>query len=77
VLGFFVVRPLQALEENLQFITWLGLIYNTYWVHLTYANDPATLHDEVNKATDDAIAKLQVLMQKHAEASGKRQGIQG
>src|SRR5690554_6923049 len=34
MLAYFFNRPLQALEENLQFITWLGLIYNTYWTRL-------------------------------------------
>ncbi|HXF61733.1 MAG TPA: NBR1-Ig-like domain-containing protein, partial [Caldilineaceae bacterium] len=72
VLGFCLVRPLQALEENLQFITWLGLIYNTYWVHLTYANDPATVHEQVDKATADAITGIQTLMAKHAAAAAKR-----
>ncbi len=38
-LSYFLSRPLQALEENLQFITWLGIIYNTYWIRLTYAMD--------------------------------------
>ncbi|MEZ4635268.1 MAG: hypothetical protein R2856_09915 [Caldilineaceae bacterium] len=30
-LTYFIGRPLQSLEENLKFITWLGIIYNTYW----------------------------------------------
>ncbi|MFN2223565.1 MAG: hypothetical protein ACK2UH_13490, partial [Candidatus Promineifilaceae bacterium] len=30
-LSFFVGRSLQSVEENLEYITWLGIIYNTYW----------------------------------------------
>jgi hypothetical protein len=41
-LGYFVGRPLNALERNLLFITWLGLIYNTYWSRLACClNEPA------------------------------------
>jgi hypothetical protein len=29
-LAFFVRQPLHALEENLEFITWLGVAFNTY-----------------------------------------------
>ncbi len=32
--SYFVSRPIQALEENLQLITWLGVIYNSYWTSL-------------------------------------------
>src|SRR5690606_34528977 len=30
-ISYFITRPLRALEENLNFITWLGVIYNSYW----------------------------------------------
>ena len=33
---FFIRQPLQALEENLEFITWLGVAFNTYWTRLMY-----------------------------------------
>jgi hypothetical protein len=33
-LGFFVRQPLHALEENLEFVTWLGVAFNTYWTRL-------------------------------------------
>jgi hypothetical protein len=28
-LSYWIGRPLQALERDLKFITWLGIIYNT------------------------------------------------
>ena len=71
-LGFFVTRPLQALEENLQFITWLGIVYNTYWSQLLQAQDPATYAAELDKATDIAIGRIQTLMDKHAARSRAR-----
>ncbi|MCX6046468.1 MAG: N-acetylmuramidase domain-containing protein, partial [Chloroflexi bacterium] len=71
-LVYFVNRPLQALEENLQFITWLGIIYNTYWTRLAYTTDLATVQQELKNATDDTIAQIKELMDKHAELSGKR-----
>jgi hypothetical protein len=74
-LGYFVSRPLQALEENLQFITWLGIIYNTYWSRLVQAQDPATYAAELDEATDDAIQRIQTLMDKHKERSGARPSL--
>ena len=71
-LGYFLNRPLQALEENLQFITWLGIIYNSYWTRLAYTSDLETVQAELEDATDDAIAKIKELMDKHAERNASR-----
>ena len=60
-LTFFISRPLQALEENLQFITWLGIIYNSYWAHLTFASDAETFQAELEDATNDAIENIQTI----------------
>ena len=68
-------RPLQALEENLQFITWLGIIYNTYWTRLVYSQDAETFQDDVEEATNDAILKIKELLDKHTERSGKRPNV--
>ena len=48
---YFVSRPLQALEENLQFITWLGIIYNTYWTRIANAQDTTTFQADLQDAT--------------------------
>jgi len=74
-LTFFLTRPLQALEENLQFITWLGLIYNTYWTRLAYMNNQATIQRDLENATGDAINKIKGLLDAHTERSGKRPGL--
>jgi len=71
-LGYFISRPLRSLEENLEFITWLGMIYNTYWTRLFFANDPETVQGDVHTATKDAIAELERLIDKHTELSRQR-----
>ena len=64
-LSYFISRPLQALEQNLKFITWLGIIYNTYWTRLVYAMDQDTVQQDLKANTDDAIAELTKLIDKH------------
>ncbi len=71
-LSYFWNRPLQALEENLQFITWLGIIYNTYWTRLVYTQDMTTFQQDAEQITTDTVAKIAALMDKHSERSGKR-----
>jgi hypothetical protein len=66
-LRFFIGLPLQALEQNLKFITWLGIIYNTYWTRLLEARDPDTVQDVLKSATDDAITQINRLINKHAQ----------
>lgn len=74
-LTYFIGRPLQSLEENLKFITWLGIIYNTYWTRLVYMMDSETIHDDLEDATQDAINELERLLDKHHDFSGKRPGL--
>lgn len=74
-LAYFLNRPLQALEENLQFITWLGVIYNSYWTRLAYIQKLDTVQQEVTQATDDAITKIKELMDKHVERNNSRSGL--
>lgn len=71
-LSYFVTRPLQALEENLQFITWLGIIYNTYWTRLANAQDATTFQADLQDTTDKAVVQIKELIDKHAERSSKR-----
>jgi hypothetical protein len=74
-LTFFLTRPLQALEENLQFIT-------LAWSDLQHLLDTAGLHDQPGErstgseaATSDSIKKLKDLLETHAERSSKRPGL--
>ncbi len=74
-LTYFVSRPTQSVEENLNFITWLGLIYNSYWARQLAATDPATVQDVLKKSTDDAIAQIKELVERHAQAVRERPGL--
>ncbi len=76
-ISYFFNRPLQALEENLHFITWLGIIYNSYWTRLAYMFDQKTIQQDLQSATNDAIADLDKLLDKHATLSGKRPDANG
>lgn len=74
-LTYFIGRPLQSLEENLKFITWLGIIYNTYWTRLVYLMDSESIQQDLEETTQDAIAELERLLDKHHEFSGRRPGL--
>jgi hypothetical protein len=73
-LRFFIGLPLQALEQNLKFITWLGIIYNTYWTRLVWTFNQRTAQRDIKNATDDAIAEINRLIDKHAKLSKRRPG---
>ncbi|MEZ4832123.1 MAG: hypothetical protein R2873_09000 [Caldilineaceae bacterium] len=74
-LTYFIGRPLQSLEENLKFITWLGIIYNTYWTRLVYSMDAESIHADLEDATQDAINEIERLLDKHHDFSGNRPGL--
>ncbi len=74
-LSYFVTRPTQAVEENLQYITWLGVIYNSYWTRLAWSFDERTAAASLEKATDDATTQLNALVDRYAESVSKRPGL--
>jgi hypothetical protein len=73
-IAYFLSRPTQAVEENLQFITWLGIIYNSYWTRLAWTFEAEGSQENLDRATIEAIEQLNALIDKHAAASGKRPG---
>ncbi len=76
LLGYFFNRPLQALEQNLHFLTWLGIVYNSYWTRLTLLNNELTVQKEINDVTDEAIDRIKELAAEHAKRSSSRIGLQ-
>ncbi len=74
-LSYFVSRPLRALEENLNFITWLGVIYNSYWTRLVYAMNMETVQQDIAAITDDFTKQVQELLDKSAALHKDRPGI--
>jgi hypothetical protein len=71
---FFIRQPVQALEENLEFINWLGVAFNTYWTRLMYMNNINTIQSDLKSATDDYSSMVEELINKHAELHGNRPG---
>jgi hypothetical protein len=74
-LTYFLSRPLQALEENLQFITWLGVIYNTYWTRLANAQNADTFQGDIQAATNEFVTQVQQLVDVHGARSERRPKI--
>jgi hypothetical protein len=73
-LAFFLRQPVQALEENLEFITWLGVAFNTYWTRVMYMMDTKTIQADLKAVDDDYRTSVERLITKHAELRGKRPG---
>jgi hypothetical protein len=71
-LSYFLSKPLQSLEQNLQFITWLGVIYNNYWTRLLYMMDQRTVQADLQAAADDSIQQLGRLIDRYEEANSRR-----
>lgn len=73
-LTFFVRQPVQALEENLEFISWMGVAFNTYWTRLMYMEDVKTVQQDLKAADDDYRQSIEQLITKHAELRRSRPG---
>ena len=71
---FFIRQPLQALEENLEFITWLGVAFNTYWTRLMYMMDQRTVQADLKAAEEDYVRTVERLITKHARLRAQRPG---
>jgi hypothetical protein len=75
VLGYFFNRPIVALEQNLQFLTWLGIVYNSYWTRLTLLDNEQTVQSDINDVTTEAIDRVKDLVAEHAKRSKARPGL--
>ncbi len=62
---FFLSRPLRSLEENLNFITWLGVIYNSYWARLVYALNTETIQSDLKEITEDFVQQIERLVERN------------
>jgi hypothetical protein len=74
-IGYFIGRSVLSVEENLIYITWLGVIYNSYWTHLAWSTDPKKAQAELDKATKDAITQLERLINRHAKSARLRPNL--
>ena len=73
-LAFFIRQPLRALEENLEFITWLGVAFNTYWTRLMYMLDAQTVQQDLKSAEQDFSSAIEKLIEHHAKLRNARPG---
>jgi hypothetical protein len=71
-LGYFMSKPLRSLEENLQFITWLGIVYNTYWTRLLYMQNATSVQADLKEATAEAVTQIEYMLNKNVEVAYKR-----
>jgi ABC-type multidrug transport system fused ATPase/permease subunit len=71
---FFIRQPVQALEENLEFISWLGVAFNTYWTRLMYISNKETVQQDLKAATDDYSILLERIIDKRTKMRTKRPG---
>jgi hypothetical protein len=71
-LGYFMSKPLRSLEENLQFITWLGIVYNTYWTRLLYMQNATSVQADLKEATTEAVTQIEHMLNKNVEVAYKR-----
>ena len=69
-LTYFLSRPLRALEENLNFLTWLGVIYNSYWTRLMYAMNMETVQKDLAAITDEMLADITIYVLRLADKLG-------
>ncbi len=74
-LSYFISRPLRALEENLQLITWLGVIYNSYWTSLATIQDAATVQEDLRKTPAETVAAIEKLIDKQSKLHRKRSEV--
>jgi hypothetical protein len=73
--SYFITRPLRALEENIHFITWLGVIYNSYWTRIVYAMNMETVQQDIAVITNDFTKQIQELLDKSDTLHKNRPGI--
>lgn len=63
--AYFITRSIISVETNLIYITWLGVIYNTYWVHQQWSRDPEKAQLELDKASQDAIDQIKEMLDRY------------
>ncbi len=63
----FIVRPLESLERNSIYSSWLFATINTYWTEVL----AVTSSSELESATNNLVDELTKLADMHAKATGK------
>jgi hypothetical protein len=73
----FITRPLESLERNTFFSSWIVAIMDNYWTRLMYFQDPQTIDANLKDAISDLVTELSNLADKYATAIGKYPPLAG
>lgn len=69
--GLFLARPLESLERNAIYATWLSSVTSTFWTRVMYQHDVNTVDKDLVEMTDNLSSSLLALAEQHAKAIGK------
>jgi hypothetical protein len=50
------------------YITWLGMIYNSYWTYLAWITNRDSALAELTKATTAGLQQLERMLERHAQS---------
>ncbi len=64
---YFLSRPSWGLGENLELITWLGVVYNTYWARIVRIMNTDAGQKELEHAHKETVAEIQRIMDRRAK----------
>lgn len=64
---YFLSRPSWGLGENLELITWLGVVYNTYWARVVRLVNADAEQEELEHVQRDAVAEIQRIMDRRTK----------
>ena len=73
----FITRPLESLERNTFFSSWIVAIMDNYWTRLMYFQSPQTIDASLKDAISDLVDELSNLADKYATAIGKYPPLSG
>lgn len=64
--------PSRSFFQDLQFVTWLGVVYNTYWARLAASSNSENADEALTAATRLASEQLEELTAKYAQVGAAR-----
>ena len=73
----FITRPLESLERNTFFSSWIVAIMDNYWTRLMYFQNPQTIDANLKDSISDLVGEMSNLADKYATAIGKYPPLSG
>jgi hypothetical protein len=59
----------RALAGNLEFLTWLGMVYNTYWARLAAVMDQKMVQGDLASALKEAADEVERILDRQGRPS--------